>query len=781
MATPGYSLAISAVDNVSSTLAKINAKLEASQMAASKRVSAAVAPWQKLGATVAQTGKLLGLDKAAIGIGRVAKGMQGMAGGALDAFRNVSRIVEPLGIITGALSLAGMYKLISAWSDFGTQLGFSAQRIGIGASQLQALQGGAQLAGVSAGALTAGLQGLGQTLYDAVGGRNSEAVGLFNQLGISFRDSAGHAKSVQQVMPQLADAIAKLKDPYAQAQVATIAFGAAGEELLPFLRLGSKGLADYTATAARYGVMNQKGIVAANDFRMAQVKVELAVRGLTNSIAEKLSPILVPLLTQMADWIAANRAWIATNISKYVGEFVTWIKGIDWKGVGQDIDGYYHKVSSIAGALGGWETTAKEVLGVIAGVWIIGMLAPLATLLIAIGKVGAAFLAMGAEAKTAEALASGAAIGGAGGYSFLRNLPGPLGLALATLLNGLPDGPEVGSGQDDALMRQFPGLSGVRSYGGGQPSSGPVQSSIFKNNNPTNLMAYPGQNYATGANGRWATYKTVADGLAGGLHQMLIDQDRGYNTISKEITRRSPPSENDTAGMIKDISGWMGHADPNKVYNLRDRAQAAAFLRADVRRETGHEPTDADIQQALNEELGPVKVAAPTAPAMTAAQNRTRLGFAGGPGRSPSGPAAGPSALDAKVNALVAGITAKAADAHAGMMYWQGQWVKKPSPGPSLGPDTQGPDQPVNLNDPKYHRADGQHRHQLTPAQLWAHGEGAADIPLPSSTAGGGGSQGKIDVHVKIDHDGKARTTTKQSGQGVGKLRVETPMQAHAA
>jgi hypothetical protein len=36
-------------------------------------------------------------------------------------------------------------------------------------------------------------------------------------------------------------------------------------------------------------------------------------------------------------------------------------------------------------------------------------------------------------------------------------------------------------------------------------------------------------------------------------------------------------------------------------------------------------------------------------------------------------------------------------------------------------------------------------------------------------------------VAVKISHDGSIKSATKTTGVGVGKLRVDTPMQAHAA
>lgn len=103
----------------------------------------------------------------------------------------------------------------------------------------------------------------------------------------------------------------------------------------------------------------------------------------------------------------------------------------------------------------------------------------------------------------------------------------------------------------------------------------------WKNNNPTNLAYVPGQPYVTGAHGRWGAYNTPEEGLGAGLHQMLLDQDRGYNTIRKEMMRRAPPSENDTAGIIARMSRML-HLDPDTPFDLRDPKFAAAFLRAET-------------------------------------------------------------------------------------------------------------------------------------------------------------------------------------------------------
>jgi hypothetical protein len=267
MPSSGFSITISAVDAASKNIDAVNKKL------ASIR-----APAERLQKQFNKFGDLSGLTK-------VKEGFEGIARGGLNAFRSVARVVEPLAVVTGALSVAGMYRLVEAWGQFGSQLGFAAARMGIAGTQLQGLQGAAVLAGASSGSLTSGLQNLGQTMYDAIGGRAPEAVALFNQLGISFDDGTRHARKVTDVLPELADKIAAMKDPFTQARVATALFGGAAEDLLPFLRRGSAGIKEYTAIAQKYGLMNETSIEGANKFREQLAESSLAATGLSNALA----------------------------------------------------------------------------------------------------------------------------------------------------------------------------------------------------------------------------------------------------------------------------------------------------------------------------------------------------------------------------------------------------------------------------------------------------------------------------------------------------------------
>jgi muramidase (phage lysozyme) len=236
-------------------------------------------------------------------MGALGRNLRTVAQHSLSAFENMTRMVGPLGTITSAASVAGMAGLAAEWARFNQQLGFSAQRAGMSAGELNGLRGAAMLAGSSAQSLTSGMTALNDNLFNAAAGRAPEAVRAFNFLGVAFADTAGHSRRATDVLPELADKIAGIKDPSIQAQIATMLFGGAAEDLLPTLRGGSALLAEHVLIAKRYNDVTPEMTAAANRLQFAQTELGLAFQGVTNQIVSGLEPAITPLLHDMAEWI----------------------------------------------------------------------------------------------------------------------------------------------------------------------------------------------------------------------------------------------------------------------------------------------------------------------------------------------------------------------------------------------------------------------------------------------------------------------------------------------
>jgi len=95
------------------------------------------------------------------------------------------------------------------------------------------------------------------------------------------------------------------------------------------------------------------------------------------------------------------------------------------------------------------------------------------------------------------------------------------------------------------------------------------QEGAVQNNNPGNLM-YAGQPGAIGEDSRgFAIFDTLASGQTAEVSQVNLDITRGtcatgapVVNLSDLITCLSPPSQNDTATYISNVSAWTG-IDPS--------------------------------------------------------------------------------------------------------------------------------------------------------------------------------------------------------------------------
>jgi muramidase (phage lysozyme) len=241
--------------------------------------------------------------------------------GARAVARNLNAIVPPLALITGAGTIAGMYQLTNAWARMGADVGRGASRTRTAVREYQALQNAARLAGASAEDMATGLQGLGDTVTDALGGRNQDALRFAQQLGIRLRDDVtGQARAAAEVLPELADQIERLRgNPALQARVMNVFSLPPG--MLPLLTQGGSRLRELRREAERLGVTNGQGAQAAREFETAQTRLNLAGETLSRTIGERVGPVMTPFLNDMSTWATDRAPGIAEGIKTVGTEF----------------------------------------------------------------------------------------------------------------------------------------------------------------------------------------------------------------------------------------------------------------------------------------------------------------------------------------------------------------------------------------------------------------------------------------------------------------------------
>jgi hypothetical protein len=353
------SISLRAVDGITAPLARINASALRVQNS-----------FSRLGDNVARV-----------------SGMNALAAGARNVARSMAQIVPPLGALTAAGSVAGVMHMASRWASFGVQLGHTAYRVQTSVASLLTLQGAARLAGVSADDLSAGMEGLGDALSDAVGGRDSTALQYFTMLGIAMRDARGQARTAAEALPQVADGIARIGDPRLQARVMSALRLPAS--MLPFLKQGSAGLRAWEADARRFGLITEQGAEAAQKFNLAQTRLQMAGEGLVNTIAQRLAPVMTPLLDRLTHWIAANRELIGQRVEEFVtklaGAIETFVSNGGLEAIGSNLTAMVSGIQSVIEWMGGWQNAAMALGAVLT----LQLLTPLTGIVGALAAIGA--------------------------------------------------------------------------------------------------------------------------------------------------------------------------------------------------------------------------------------------------------------------------------------------------------------------------------------------------------------------------------------------------------
>lgn len=383
MPNAGVKVVISAADRASQTIERINTRI-ARMQAPVRRVQAAFGRFASLS-----------------GLSRLNNGIVGVGRSALGAFQSLGQIVPVLGTLTGAASVAGVYRLASAWAQVGTDLRTTSRTMGMAPQKLQAMQNAAKLAGGSAESMTGALQQLSQTSWAALNNQDPAAVAQFKAIGI-------HAEDLQKLSPdklfqRVAARLREIRNPAAQAVAATTLFGGAAQGLMPIFQQTGREFENNLKLAERYGLFNQKGVDAADRLRKAQQKLELAVKGFGNSLAESLEPAIRPVIEGMAEWIAANRQWIAQGITDRVREFITWLRTGGWDRIKGDITGVYHAITDVVNRLGGWKSAGRDALFAVGALYALPVLAGLGSLATAVIAIATAFGRMKTAAGEAAA------------------------------------------------------------------------------------------------------------------------------------------------------------------------------------------------------------------------------------------------------------------------------------------------------------------------------------------------------------------------------------------
>ena len=198
--------------------------------------------------------------------------------------------------ITGA---AGLGRLVTNLARTGDEIQKTADKIGIGTSQLQELRFAAERTGVATGTLDLSLQRFSRRVGEAANG-SGELSKIVEETGLELRDASGNIRPLNEILLDYADIIAKTESPQEKLRLAFKAFDSEGAALVNTLNEGSEGLQAYADRANELGgILSQDAIQASVEFNDALTDLQTSATDLSNT----LGPTVLTALTNLINFI----------------------------------------------------------------------------------------------------------------------------------------------------------------------------------------------------------------------------------------------------------------------------------------------------------------------------------------------------------------------------------------------------------------------------------------------------------------------------------------------
>lgn len=357
------SVVISAVDKITGKMASIN-----------QRIARVTAPVGKIGKSFSALGEESGLTKLGENLGKV-------GGATKDLFSEVGGAILKIGA-AGVAAAGSLFVLTHAFSEQGDHVKMMAERLGLTTDAYQELQYAASRADVDQETFNSSMSKFSRGIAEAAAGTGEAMVG-FNALGISVRDSHGNLRTMESLLPEVADRMGEIKNQSLRNALAVKFFGKEGMKLNGIFNEGAEGLAKLRKEGRDVGaVMSPEQIKLAEEFDDKLKSVTATMTMVRNIVGAALAPAFIELGTTIQTYILAHK-----------GEITAWAKAFGERlpGIIEDLWAKFTKfgaavmpivtmVGSLAERFG-----AVNVAGAVVAAWFgAGILGPLISLIGAI-------------------------------------------------------------------------------------------------------------------------------------------------------------------------------------------------------------------------------------------------------------------------------------------------------------------------------------------------------------------------------------------------------------
>jgi len=201
---------------------------------------------------------------------------------------------------------AAMAAITQKTAEAGDAAAKASRIVGMTAETLQELQYAAKQSGVSD--LTPSLKKLNKTIADVKNGSGS----LTNVLENNNKELLAqlkYASSNEQAFNLLINAIKDAPDEFTRAEIATAAFGKAGQDLIIMAENGTEGLSALREEARKYGVISNEAAKASEEYMDAQGRLKAAISGVSTQLTAGVMPGITKVVNGIASFISSVDDW----------------------------------------------------------------------------------------------------------------------------------------------------------------------------------------------------------------------------------------------------------------------------------------------------------------------------------------------------------------------------------------------------------------------------------------------------------------------------------------
>jgi hypothetical protein len=271
-----------------------------------------------------------GAEEGAKRTERALEELRGRVEGMSETFK---RLGEIIGI---AFTVDAVKEFIARMAELGDKLDDTSAILGVSIERVSELKYMAEVSGGTLESMSSAMERLASNMERAGAGSKSER-DAFQRMGISFVDAAGHAKSLDQMLNEVADSFSRHADGVEKTALAIQLFGRAGAQMIPILNEGRGKLAELTTAARAAGaVLTTEMVKGMADTHVKLVTLGATVEGFAARLFTLLKPAIDKVITSITDLLASVdlptlKGWVQgladfiLQIMWSIGSLIIWI------------------------------------------------------------------------------------------------------------------------------------------------------------------------------------------------------------------------------------------------------------------------------------------------------------------------------------------------------------------------------------------------------------------------------------------------------------------------